>query len=552
MPRILRQFGLRTLLLFCALVAICAGIVRWHMQWVDGQYRIVAQIADRGGHIGFASWGPDWAHETFGNRYFRYPNTVSWQFNQLDDQDLTLLGSLTALEELELIDNQLSDDQSQVLDHLPNLRKLDLSSNRLTNAAMENVGRLKKLESLDIRENQIDEKGLTFLRDHRCLKTLRHRLTFTDVGIDELATIENLENDVIVGIELQEESLRLLRDKMVFGRLVLKEPACDNWGDYLIDHPTLKQLVVENATMTDRQLQLLLAADQLNGLSLSWVPVSKDGLATVSQATKLWSLELEHTGVYSHDVLEIFGPQTNVVDFNDNTITIGNYDAHPQVFWRGEISKNTLSALNVCRQTRTLWIHGALFDCGAFEFLANMPEIRRLTIADYPYPILFQWSDRLKHLHHIEITNSQDLRAESLCSLQSVPLDFLSLERTPITSAHMKCIGELTQLERLDISFSEITDDDFRQISPLENLVELKIRDCKRLTDEAFQLIGRFSKLNELEAEGVPVTDRGLKQLHGMPLLSELRVGSNDITAEALEELRQSLPTACVISNVIW
>lgn len=552
MPRFLRQFGLRTLLLFCLMAAIGAGLWRWHMDWIEQQHKLAAHITDTGGRVSWTPWGPGWLHRTFGSRYFSNLTSVHWEHRRLKEEDLALLGQITTLEELYIPGNGMVDDQLAFLDNLSRIRKLALWNNRFTNAAMERIGRLKNLEVIDIHNTRIDERGLDALRGHPHLHTLRHYMRFTDDGIDHLATIPNLFQGVINGVSLNENSMRQLRDQLSFNQLNLIEPRCENWSDYLVDHPTLTRLTVDHAKMTDPQLQALLLPNRLEHLALNWVPVTKEGLPMANQVDKLSSLTLVFTDVSPVDFLEIFGPRATFVSLHDNSIVLNDQSFGRQFRWQGESPQELAAGLQHCQKVQSLQVFNAPTSLGKWQFLANMTKLQSLAVTNYPYPLLLQYAEQLTNLDNLMVIDVKNLSVDSLASLKGLSLTSLNLQKTPINSEHVKAIAAFEQLKMLNLGQSKITDEDIQQLASLKLLASLEINNCQNLTDDAFKTIGSFGKLQTLWADGVPVTDEGLKYLHAMPLLSQVRLGSAGITPKGVGELRNSLPNASSISYSNW
>lgn len=88
------------MLAFCALIATCLGLWRWHMKWVDSQCDLAAQITRRDGNVTWETWGPSWIHASFDSRYFQSIVAVEW--HSVNNQDLELLCDIPTLNKLDI------------------------------------------------------------------------------------------------------------------------------------------------------------------------------------------------------------------------------------------------------------------------------------------------------------------------------------------------------------------------------------------------------------------------------------------------------------------
>lgn len=90
-------------------------------------------------------------------------------------------------------------------------------------------------------------------------------------------------------------------------------------------------------------------------------------------------------------------------------------------------------------------------------------------------------------------------------------------------------ITDLHQLEDLYLSWSGISDREFRTICRLKNLKRLNVDGCEDITDRAFSHLSRLRSLRELHASDCGIGKQGLKAIR---LLKRTRGGfifrSND------------------------
>ncbi|QDU75264.1 Leucine Rich repeats (2 copies) [Bremerella volcania] len=542
MPRFLRQFGLRTLLIFCTLAAGCFGLWRWHMTWVDQQQEVAAQIAEAKGDVRWGTWGPEWVHQLFGSYYFSNIVAVDWHHKRIKDEDLQLLRKTPTLEELYIPGTRITDESLTVLEDLPRIRKLALWNTRLTNKTLEQVGKLKRLEVLDIHRTKMDETGLVHLRDHPRLQILRHDLTMTDVGIDHLASIPNVSVEWLVTQELGFESFWLLRDKISVERLYVSRPVYSGWATYLTGHPTLVSLEVTDAPMTDLELESLIAANTLENLELTNVPVGDAGIANVPYASRLKSLRFSHTNVTPEGFLLTFGQfPRNVVILKD-WIRLNNGTNGQSVDWMGALSAKDLEALKYCRNAKSLTFDTNQLEGMNYQWLEMLQELTYLRVDYFGNDQMLRHVASLQDLQYLDLAGAKNVTADGLQAIVPLgKLTNLNLRSAEVSDEALEVIGQMKQLEMLNIAGSNVTDDGLRHLTGLQKLVVIHLSACKNLTDDALKSVGQLRSLQYLHAQGTQFTDEGLKHLHGMPFLSNVSLLGSKHTSHGVRQLRDSL-----------
>ncbi|MFN3148911.1 hypothetical protein [Bremerella sp.] len=543
MPRFLRQFGLRTLLIFCTIAASCFGLWRWHMNWVHDQHDVAAQIAEVKGDVRWGTWGPQWVHQLFGSYYFENIVAVDWHHKRIDDEDLQLLRQTPTLEELYVAGTRITDEGMVVLDDLPRLRKLALWSTRLTNESLEHVGRLQELEVLDIHHTKMNEAGLVHLRGHPRLEILRQDFRMTDVGIGHLATIPRLSVKWLVTKDLSFESFWLLRDKIRVERLYVTSPAYDAWATYLVDHPTLVSLEAMDAPMTDAELQALIAADTLENLELGNVPVGDAGITNAPYAKRLRSLRLSYTNVTPEGLFLTFGLYPNSVVVRKDWIRLNDGARSQSVDWMGPLTAKDLEGIKYCRNASSLIFETNQLDGMDYQWLTRLEKLDYLRVDYYGSDEMLEYVGSLQNLERLDLKGAKEISAEGLKSIVSLDkITNVSLRGADVSDDMLGVIGQMKQLEMLDISGAKVTDKGLAHIASLKDLVVLHISNCKNLTDEALKSVGQLKKLQYLHAQGTQFTDDGLKHLHGMPRLSYVSLYGSKHTSRGMRALRDSLP----------
>lgn len=545
MPRFLRQFGLRSLLLFCTLAAGCFGLWRWHMTWIHQQHEIAAQLAESGGTIRWSTWGPGWIHNVFGSFYFSEITVVDFHRRRITDSQMQLVGQIPSLEELYVPGTRISDQGMEVLEDLPRIRKLSVWRTKLTNKSLEHIGKLQNLEVLDIQRTRMNEEGLVHLRDHPRLRILRHNQTMGNVGIDHLASIPNLFLEQLVAEKLDFSGLKHLRDRIRVKRLTLLRPNYEEWAALLTGHPTIEDLSVIDAPMTDKEFRDLTEADKLAALYLSSVPIGDGAIGGLPYLANLRRLQLQNTHVTSTRLMITFGVYPKQVLVKPDLIRLSGMPKGQVVEWYGTDASSDIEALKYVRNVKWLTIEQDARDIQTIDFswLSRLSKLETLRINNVGPSELLSQVAMLKELNQLDLYKADKLDVENLRRVTQLPkLVTLSLRSCEVDDQHMEVIGQMKQLEALNLASSVFTDVGVEHIAGLDNLVVLHINNCRNITDEALRSIAKLPSLQYLSLQDTNITDEGLKYLHAMPRLINLLLIGTKRTQQGIQLLRDSLP----------
>ncbi len=564
MPRFLRQFGLRTLLLVCGVVAVCCGAVRWHMNDAARQHALAAEITERHGNVRWQSWGPDWLHVTLGSYYFQSIQSVNWNGRFTQDDDLRLLREITTLEELDLSNTMITDPGLKVLEDLPRLRTLILDETNVTEKGLKHVGSLRELETLDVRCTGITEEGLVHLRGLPKLKTLHFQhddywrgiFELTDVGIEHLATLPNLVVEKLRCQSLSPKSIEWIRGQMTLNELTLDQPQGDAWADILLGHPKLQRLHVYQAAMRDEQLQKMLQADRFTMLTLHDVPIGDAALVKPQKAMRLRDLTLRGTRVTQAGVFANYGADARdltLVEDPSAPKMVSFYLASGfrglKVSWNGEFHNDDWEQLKHFPHLQMLAVRSGNPEETYLDFEGHMltwdDDRPHCQVDDAALQIIVRQPD----LMELDLSGPQAITPEGMTALVEVKrLCRLRLRSTGMTDEHMTAIALLRQLSQLVVLRQAITDDGVAELASLKNLELLVLGHCKRLTDRSLQTVAKFQKLERLVAKDVPFGDEGLRYLFNMPQLTDVDLYDTMTTPKGRADLQRSLPKSAQIA----
>jgi hypothetical protein len=116
--------------------------------------------------------------------------------------------------------------------------------------------------------------------------------------------------------------------------------------------------------------------------------------------------------------------------------------------------------------------------------------------------------------------------------------EIITLRLTGITlqKADLALVGQLRQLETLDLSQSNVTDDDLRPLGRLPKLRELKLGET-RIDGSGLEYLGGLERLERLELGDTKVTDDSLRHLTKLGSLRHLRLVGTQIGDSGLVHL---------------
>ncbi|MFN3148910.1 hypothetical protein [Bremerella sp.] len=546
MPRFLRQFGLRTLLIFCTIAAICFGLWRWHMTWVDGQREIAAQIADAGGSTRWKTWGPQWMHKAFGSYYFSDIVAVDLNHKRLQSKHLQLLRQIPTLEELYLPGVSTQGDSLAVLEDLPKIRKLALWNTRLGNDTLKHVGKLKNLETLDTHRTEMTEEGLVHLRNHPRLEVLRYNMPIGKVGVDHLSTMKNLK---LTHLTLQggtEESFRHVRDHFQVLVLNVVSPKTDQWAKYLAGHPTLVQLSVTDAPVQNDQFARLLSENTLQIIEVNDVPIDDTALASAVDASELKRFSLRDTNVTATGLLTHLGPSVSDLQIMDRWIKLTDTSAKREIAWSGDLANEDLAALVYCPKLTSLNLFSVNFpgviDFTFFPELTSLSHVRMSAKDKQPK---LEHLDSLTKLESFVLYPVRGVTVQELAEMAKIKsLKRLELPQASLSDEHLKVICSITQLKQLIIQGAKVTDEGMKSIVELENLEHLDLAKSRRITDQSLEYVSQLKQLRRLNISETNITDGGLRHLYNMPKLFDVNVAGTKYSPEGFHLLYQSLPVS--------
>jgi len=159
-----------------------------------------------------------------------------------------------------------------------------------------------------------------------------------------------------------------------------------------------------------------------------------------------------------------------------------------------------------------------------FDGMAEMPNVEELTLSFFEiHGEAWQNLRRFPKLTHLRLW-ADSYRPHSFSALAEFP----SVKRLYIggekalSNSELREIGQLTQLEELDLPTVHNTDDAWTSLVPLQSLRELNAKNA-RVTDEGLAHLKKIRSLETLVLNGDSLTDEGLRHISELPNLKGLR-----------------------------
>lgn len=115
----------------------------------------------------------------------------------------------------------------------------------------------------------------------------------------------------------------------------------------------------------------------------------------------------------------------------------------------------------------------------------------------------------------------------------------------PVNLSSLRSIDE-DVFYSIDLSESEVKDEDLVELSAQKNLHELDLSHT-RITDKGIQHLAALSCLQKLWLDQTKITDSALSTLKEMETLAKLSLTGTEVTESAIKKLRSEFPTQCEI-----
>ena len=482
----------------------------------------------------------------------------------VQDKGLAHLAPLTQIEELRLAQTRV---KGLTLATFVHLRALDLTYSTFGDEGMQSLKDMHELTRLYLRDTLVSDAGLKWIADRKSLTELDlSGDRITDAGMESLRGLTNLRELNLLGAAITDAGLDALAGMTHLRNLNLYRTGITNAGVEKLK--ALRELValdLRYTRATSAAVDSLAPALPECAVTFLSSPTRRAGTSkeaprpagpgekaladwvravggnAVFAGSRLREISLANTAVTDAQ-LAYLEQAPNLEKLSLETTQVGDAGA------RSLAKLTALVDLNLNQTTITdaglkplaaLKLRRLSLDHTLVNSLPDLPA----TLVELELAGTAASMDALQHI--ASITGLQrlnlsytDITDESLVLLAPLgklrSLDLTSTEIGDVAAAHLE---SLAGLEELSLNYTRIGDKGVQAVAQLSNLKSLEIVRT-RVTDAALTSLASLASLSHLNLNYTKVTDRGLWSLSAMPSLRELLLDTAAISDAGLEVLR--------------
>ena len=244
--------------------------------------------------------------------------------------------------------------------------------------------------------------------------------------------------------------------------------------------------------------------------------VNDSDLIELTKMPQLKQLDLSHTRISDEGMLYL-RPAPGITDLN--------------LYYAEQLTDHGMSAIKDWKHLKRLNLRGTRISDGTLEIVSRLMQLEALDVANTP--VTDNGLDSL-----ITLINLKELslgrRPESdneVAVLRLLPtLTYLNLsgpsgaerpdstyrragESGPMRTDLVHAISELKNLRVLKLGYSQITADELRTLSGLEQVERLRLEACTRVGDEAAAELANWKNLKYVDLQETKVTEKGAEAL---------------------------------------
>ncbi|MDA1049940.1 MAG: protein kinase [Planctomycetota bacterium] len=380
----------------------------------------------------------------------------------------------------------------------------------------------------------IDKTGMTnenfaSLSDVSLESLQLYDVPIDDLGASHIGTIVGLRALTFQNAELTDNGLAFLDQLDDLTSLNFRSVRISNRGlDHILPLSQLTSLELADVNVTAEGLVGLKQLQKLASLKLRGASISNAVIPHLRELGDLTRLELIATTVDDEALADLSEfDQLTFLDVSDSRITpkgvaslrtlLPDCDIHPLVL---EFERNV--AQWVLSIGGTVRVHGQVTAAPSIQSLEELPE-------------------NAFRLLSIDLYANDQVRNEDLDRLKGLQqLEGVTLARSSIDTAGARHLAEIPSLKWIYLGHTKINNEVIDALLNLQNLDSLGLGDTF-VSDEAIERSNGHAVLTKLELTGEHFTDRSLAQLKKFPKLGWLELNRSRITDEGLRHL-VSLP----------
>lgn len=509
-----------------------------------------------------------------------YSLTISHKWSpgkRPDDRCMPYVVHLTGLNTLNLDEANITEKGLEYLTQIKSLERLCLPAGSADSHLLV-VGKLKSLKVLYfIGDNRVTNDGLMHLSNLKSLEHLTLRsVRVTDEGLKHLSVLPSLRH-LILGGNFTNNAFLYLQDVPSLKTLSIgimeigggpQDPLIKRFnGQGMKNVARLKQLENFSAQwmegITDNGVAYLKAMPSLKRLDIGSANISDDAMLDLKEIKTLEYLHLPNYGLTDEGLKHIAGLQ------NLKYLWVGGRSD-------SSLADQSLHYIGLLRKLQTLCIGGTGFTDDGIKHIANLPNIRTLSLfhaGELTNKGLANLAP-LKTLRELNITcprvtiaglanlnplsdletlvvheiaqDNSTLNIAGLTNLQKLTLSLKAtrkgneIVRDPVHDEDIICLTKLTRLRDLQ-GLIGISDIGAKHVSTLTNLERLGLGG-PGLTGVGLTYLANLKKLRRLSIVDGGITDDDLRHLEVLPRLEDIALIDCPITDAGLSRLKEKMP----------
>ncbi len=291
----------------------------------------------------------------------------------------------------------------------------------------------------------------------------------------------------------------------------------------LVELPNLERLYLADTRATDAAMRYVGRLSKLRRLSLHGTRITDAGLSHLAELTRLEALDVHSTQITDTGLVHLA---------NLGRLKYLNLGHNVRITDRGLVHLRFLGRLGELDLTQT-----AVSDAGLAQ-LSAMPALSGVSVKLAGTDVTPDW---LGHLLDSDVERvDEPIPGDRIVLLRQLP-NLKHVTLCDVTDAQLEPLGQLEQLERIDLSDTQITDAGLVYLERLGDLRSLVLRGTA-VTDRGIAPLARLASLESLDVSNTPVSDAGLAPFRGHAQLQwVIAVGTNVTAADVLPGVRVDL-----------
>ncbi len=274
-----------------------------------------------------------------------------------------------------------------------------------------------------------------------------------------------------------------------------------------VDQEKQGQPEKKEATEEEKAIEFL----KNKGAELVWhVNGTERSLHFVFFKRDLCDADLEHLKKLKG--LEAVSLQGTITD--EGLATLAKLNQLKYVFIAGaDISDRGIDKLAGVKSLEHLTLNGMKITGHAFKRFGGLPRLKALKLSLPFTDEALNGLDALTQLEKLDLSYTK-VTDEGLRSLKGLKrLEHLNLNETPVTDAGMADLAGLPSLKKLELSKTKVGDEGAKALARSKSITDLRL-DATAVGDQGLAHLSALKNLTRLSLVGTPISDEGLKHLH--------------------------------------